>query len=61
MFIDPTKAKLMGIGTDVPTGLWVGYEFGRDTVGEAAWQKVKTGEAAAFSIVGAGERHPIEE
>ena len=60
MFIDPAKAELMGLDPKVPTGLWVGYEFGRDDVGEAAWQKVKAGDAAAFSIVGAGERHNLD-
>ena len=57
-FITKDKANLMGaeIGRE---GLWVGYEFNRDTpAGQAAWETAKT--RGAFSIVGSGRRETIE-
>ena len=57
-FITKDKANLMGaeIGRE---GLWVGYEFNRDTEeGLAAWETAKT--RGAFSIVGSGRRETIE-
>jgi hypothetical protein len=56
VFMSPNKAETMGITTEVPTGIWVGYEFPTDDVSEAAWQKVKSRESLAFSIVGDGWR-----
>ena len=58
-FITKDKAELMGMTTDWE-GLWVGYEFNRDTPeGQAAWKKAKT--RGAFSIVGSGRRETIAE
>ena len=58
-FITKEKAELMGAELD-KEGLWVGYEFNRDTPeGQAAWKKAKT--RGAFSIVGSGRRETIAE
>ena len=58
--MSPDKASQMGLPSQyVPTGLWVGYEFPEDEVGEAAWQKVKGQQHLAFSIVGSGAREPV--
>jgi len=58
--MSPDKAREMGLPSEyVPTGLWVGYEFPTDEVGEAAWQKVKGQEHLAFSIVGSGAREAV--
>ena len=57
-FITKEKADLMGLALPSREGLWVGYEFNRDTPeGLEAWQKAKT--RGAFSIVGRGRREPI--
>lgn len=55
------KADRMGLGEDVPTGVWVGYHFPPDDGGpsDEAWGKVKSGELKAFSIVGSGRREDI--
>jgi hypothetical protein len=56
-FITKGKAELMGATLD-REGLWVGYEFNRDTeAGQAAWETAKT--RGAFSIVGSGRRETI--
>lgn len=57
-YITKDKAALMGISAD-REGLWVGYEFNRDTPeGVTAWNTAKT--RGAFSIVGRGRRETIE-
>jgi len=56
-FITTDKAELMGLTTE-REGLWVGYEFNRDTPeGLQAWTTAKT--RGAFSIVGRGRREEI--
>lgn len=56
-FITKEKAEVMGIDA-TQEGLWVGYEFNRDTPeGQAAWETAK--QRGAFSIVGRGRREPI--
>ncbi len=56
--ITTEKAALMGLPNTSREGLWVGYEFNRDTPeGQAAWQKAKT--RGAFSIVGRGRRETV--
>ena len=53
-FISKEKADLMGI-TSGRHGMWVGYEFNRDTPeGLAAWAAAK--DRGSFSIVGRGRR-----
>lgn len=57
VYVDKAKAELMG-GTFEREGLWVGYEFNRDTpAGVAAWNVAKT--RGSFSIVGGGRRETI--
>ncbi len=57
VFVDKAKAELMG-GTFDREGLWVGYEFNRDTpAGVEAWNAAKT--RGSFSIVGGGRREAI--
>ncbi len=57
-FITKDKAELMGMTAD-REGMWVGYEFNRDTTeGLAAWETAKT--RGAFSIVGRGRREAID-
>ncbi len=57
-FITKDKAELMGLTAD-REGMWVGYEFNRDTKeGLAAWETAKT--RGAFSIVGRGRREAID-
>jgi len=57
VWVDKTKAEMMGMSTD-REGMWVGYEFNRDTeAGLAAWETAKT--RGAFSIVGAGKREAL--
>ena len=57
VYVDKAKADLMGATID-REGLWVGYEFNRDTVeGLAAWEKAKS--RSAFSIVGSGRRYAL--
>ncbi len=57
-FITKDKAELMGLTAD-REGMWVGYEFNRDTAeGLAAWETAKT--RGAFSIVGRGRREAID-
>ncbi len=56
-FITNEKAELMGLTAD-REGMWVGYEFNRDTPeGLQAWETAKT--RGAFSIVGRGRREPV--
>ncbi len=56
-FITKDKAELMGMTAD-REGMWVGYEFNRDTTeGLEAWETAKT--RGAFSIVGRGRREAI--
>jgi hypothetical protein len=56
-YITKEKAELMGMTTQ-REGLWVGYEFNRDTPeGLQAWQTAK--QRPAFSIVGRGRREAI--
>ena len=56
-FITKDKAELMGMSSD-REGLWVGYEFNRDTSeGAQAWETAKT--RGSFSIVGRGRRETI--
>ncbi len=56
-FITKEKAEVMGIEA-TQEGLWVGYEFNRDTPeGQQAWETAKT--RGAFSIVGRGNREAI--
>ncbi len=56
-FITVDKAESMGLTTE-KEGLWVGYEFNRDTSeGWQAWETAKT--RGSFSIVGRGRREPI--
>ncbi len=58
VFVTKEKAELMGM-TTTWEGLWVGYEFNRDTpAGQAAWETAKT--RGSFSIVGSGRRETIE-
>lgn len=58
-FITKEKAGLMGIET-AQEGLWVGYEFNRDTPeGLEAWNTAKS--RGSFSIVGRGRRYPLAE
>ncbi len=53
-FMSTEKAALMGVSAE-REGLWVGYEFNRDTPeGQQAWETAKT--RGAFSIVGRGRR-----
>ena len=57
-FITKDKAELMGMTAD-REGMWVGYEFNRDTTeGLEAWETAKT--RGAFSIVGRGRREAID-
>ena len=57
VFIDKAKAELMGAVFE-REGLWVGYEFNRDTPkGLKAWETAKT--RGSFSIVGSGTREEI--
>ena len=57
-FITKDKAELMGMTAD-REGMWVGYEFNRDTTeGLQAWKTAKT--RGAFSIVGRGRREAID-
>ena len=57
-FITKDKAELMGMTAD-REGMWVGYEFNRDTAeGLQAWETAKT--RGAFSIVGRGRREAID-
>jgi hypothetical protein len=57
VWVDKTKAEMMGFDTD-REGMWVGYEFNRDTPeGLQAWETAKT--RGAFSIVGRGKRETI--
>jgi hypothetical protein len=57
VFIDKAKAELMGASFH-QEGLWVGYEFNRDTAeGLKAWNAAKT--RGSFSIVGSGRRETI--
>ncbi len=57
-FITKDKAELMGMTAD-REGMWVGYEFNRDTPeGLQAWETAKT--RGAFSIVGRGRREAID-
>ena len=56
-FITTEKAQLMGLTTE-NEGLWVGYEFNRDTPeGKQAWETAKT--RGSFSIVGRGRREAV--
>lgn len=56
-YLTKDKLELMGATAD-QEGLWVGYEFNRDTPeGQQAWETAKT--RGAFSIVGRGRREPI--
>lgn len=56
-FITKDKAEMMGLSTD-REGLWVGYEFNRDTPeGLQAWETAK--QRGSFSIVGRGRREAI--
>lgn len=55
-----TKEKQAAIGIPpgiVPEGWWVGYKIDDP----AAWDKIKKGEYAMFSVEGRGERTPIEK
>ncbi len=53
-FMSTEKAALMGVSAE-REGLWVGYEFNRDTPeGQQAWETAKT--RGAFSSVGSGRR-----
>ena len=57
-FFTKEKAGLMGL-TSGREGMWVGYEFNRDTPeGLQAWETAKT--RGAFSIVGRGRREAID-
>ncbi len=57
VYVDKQKAELMG-GVFDREGLWVGYEFNRDTpAGLEAWTAAKT--RGSFSIVGSGTREEI--
>ena len=57
VYVDKAKADLMGATID-REGLWVGYEFNRDTEeGLQAWEKAKS--RSAFSIVGSGRRYAL--
>ncbi len=54
-YITVEKADLMGFAPPSREGLWVGYEFNRDTPeGQQAWETAKT--RGSFSIVGRGRR-----
>jgi len=58
-FITKEKAELMGAELD-KEGLWVGYEFNRDTPeGLQAWETAK--QRGSFSIVGRGRRYALAE
>ena len=48
------KREAFGLGDDVPTGWWVGFQV-RDP---EVWAKVKSGERTGFSIHGHGKRSP---
>lgn len=50
----PEKLSAMGLPETV-IGWWVGFRVSDDDV----WQKVKSGEYAAFSIRGTGVREPV--
>jgi hypothetical protein len=57
-YITTEKADLMGFAPPSREGLWVGYEFNRDTPeGRTAWETAKT--RGAFSIVGRGRRESV--
>lgn len=57
-YITVEKAEMMGMSTDTE-GLWVGYEFDRDTPeGREAWEAAK--QRGAFSIVGRGRWEPVD-
>ncbi len=70
VWVDKAKAEMMGFnvekneGVDFDPrlsreGMWVGYEFNRDTPeGLQAWETAKT--RGAFSIVGRGRREAID-
>jgi len=58
-FVTKEKAELMGLTTE-REGLWVGYEFNRDTTeGLQAWETAK--QRGSFSIVGRGRRYALAE
>jgi len=55
-FMSPAKAEMMGIPSEVPVGIFAGFEFDDDEAGLAAWEKVKSQESLMFSLVGEGVR-----
>lgn len=54
--MSPEKARHMGLDEQVPSGVWLGFEFEKDDVGEAAWQKAHKADRLMLSMVGWGER-----
>jgi hypothetical protein len=58
---DPERWEQVGIpaGT-LPQGVFLTFKADDTPDGERLWQRIKTGELSALSIVGAGRREPIE-
>ena len=57
MVFTPAKLKAMGAPEGaLPGGWWGGFRINDD----AAWNRVKSGELAAFSVFGLGEREKID-
>ncbi len=57
----PDKFTKMGLPEGIPTGAWVGYYLPPDDGGpsDQAWEKARSGELTAFSIVGHGGREAV--
>lgn len=52
----PEKKEAMGLGPEVPTGWWVGFQVND----EDTWQAYKDGKLKEFSIHGSGTRKALE-